>query len=136
MRTFHVFNVNNSIELLTKNDSYPLFHSFLKIKNLSTNDLSVGINLFEQIACPIDKKKFSKKIYNYYRESDFYTKFKDNHSYINKYRNEKSNLILKNAYIKIETNMQYPEFFKYLKKQNNLFVCDFENKDYFWCKDI
>ena len=136
MRTFHIFNVNNSIALLTKKDAYPLFHSFLKIKNLSKSDLSLGINLFEQIATPIDKNKISKRLYNHYRECDFYIKFKNDHKYINKYRDENTELILKNSYMKIETNREYPEFFKYLKRDNNLFACDFDNKDYFWIKDI
>ena len=136
MRTFHIFNVNNSVALLTRTDAYPLFHSFLKIKNLSNSDLSLGINLYEQIASQIDKKKYTRNIYNHYKESDFYTRFQNNHTYINKYRDEKSYLKIKNAYIRIDTNRQYPEFFKYLKKNHNLFVCDFENKDYFWLNEL
>lgn len=136
MRTFHIFNVNNSVALLTRIDAYPLFHSFLKIKNLSNSDLSLGINLYEQIASQIDKKKYTRNIYNHYKESDFYTRFQNNHTYINKYRDEKSYLKVKNAYIRIDTNRQYPEFFKYLKKNHNLFVCDFENKDYFWLNEL
>lgn len=136
MRTFHIFDVNSSIVNLTRDDSYPLFYSFLKIKNLGSADLSIGINLYEQIATPIDKNKFSKNIYNHYKESDFYSKYQNEHSYINKYRDEKSFLKIKNAYMKIDTNKDYPEFFKYLKKKNSLFVCDFDNKDYFWINDI
>ena len=136
MRTFHIFDVNSSIVNLTRDDSYPLFYSFLKIKNLGSSDLSIGINLYEQIATPIDKSKFSKNIYNHYKESDFYSKYQNEHSYINKYRDEKSFLKIKNAYMKIDTNKDYPEFFKYLKKKNSLFVCDFDNKDYFWINDI
>lgn len=136
MRTFHIFDVNSSIVNLTRNDSYPLFYSFLKIKNLGSADLSIGVNLYEQIATPIDKNKFSKNIYNHYKESDFYSKYQNEHSYINKYRDEKSFLKIKNAYMKIDTNKDYPEFFKYLKKKNSLFVCDFDNKDYFWINDI
>ena len=136
MRTFHIFNVNSSIDILTKNDTYPLFHSFLKIKNLNNKELSIGINLYEQIANPIDKKKYSRNIYNHYRESDFYTKYQNDHTYINKYRDEQSYLRVKSSCIKISSNKDYPEFFKYLKKKSNLFVCDFENKDYFWLRDI
>lgn len=136
MRTFHIFDVNSSIVNLTRDDSYPLFYSFLKIKNLGSADLSIGVNLYEQIATPIDKNKFSKNIYNHYKESDFYSKYQNEHSYINKYRDEKSFLKIKNAYMKIDTNKDYPEFFKYLKKKNSLFVCDFDNKDYFWINDI
>ena len=105
-------------------------------QNLKNNDLSMGINLYEQIASPIDKIKYSKRLYNHYKECDFYTKFKNDHTYINKYRDEKSYLKVKSAYMKIETNREYPEFFKYLKKYHDLFVCDFDNKDYFWIKDI
>ena len=136
MRTFHIFNVNNSVALLTRNDAYPLFHSFLKIKNLKESDLSLGINLYEQIANQIDRKKYTRNIYNHYKESDFYTKFQNNHTYINKYRDEKSYLKVKNAYIRIDTNREFPEFFKYLKKNHNLFACDFENKDYFWLNEL
>ena len=140
MRTFHIFNVNNSVALLTRTDAYPLFHSFLKIKNLSNSDLSLGINLYEQIASQIDKKKYTRNIYKQYKKTNlhsmFYTRFQNNHTYINKYRDEKSYLKVKNAYIRIDTNRQYPEFFKYLKKNHNLFVCDFENKDYFWLNEL
>lgn len=136
MRTYHIFNVSQSVKELTKDDTYPLFHSFLKIKNLNKNDLSLGINLFEQIANPIDKTKYTRNIYNHFRESDFYTKYQNNHSYINKYRDEKTILKVSNVFMKIESNKDYPEFFKYLKKKNSLFVCDFENKDYFWLHEL
>lgn len=136
MRTFHIFNINDSVLTLTKKDSYPLFHSFLKINNLKSDDLSLGINLYEQIAAPLDKNKITKNIYNHYKDSDFYTKFKNDHSYINKYRDEKTYLKVKNSFIKIDTNREYPEFFKYLKKNHSLFVCDFENKDYFWIDEL
>lgn len=135
MRTFHVFCINDSIEHLTKDDSYSLFHSFYKIRNLRQDDLSLGINIYEQIAIPIDKEKYTRNIYNHYKNSDFYSKFKNDHTYINKYRDEKSYLKVKNTYIKVDTNREYPEFFKYLKKYHSLFACDFENKDYFWIKD-
>ena len=62
MRTFHIFDVNSSIVNLTRNDSYPLFYSFLKIKNLGSADLSIGVNLYEQIATPIDKNKFFARL--------------------------------------------------------------------------
>lgn len=136
MREFHIFNVNDNIKILSKDDSYQLFHSFLKIKNLGHNDLSLGINIYEQMIKPIDKKKYTKSIYNHYKECDFYTKFQNTHSYINKYRDENTSLKVNNTYIKLVTNRQYPEFFKYLKKYHSLFICDFENKDYFWADEL
>ena len=76
------------------------------------------------------------RIYNHYKECDFYSKYRFDHSYINKYRDEKSYLYVKNSYMRLDTNMEYPEFFKFLKKNHNLFVCDFDNKDYFWIESI
>lgn len=136
MRTFHIFDVIDSVAILSKDDTYQLFHSFLKIKNLGENDLSLGINLYEQIASPIDRKKYTNKIYNHFKDSIFYTKFQNKHTYINKYKDEKSYLDVNSTCIKLSTNKEYPEFFKYLKKNHRFFVCDFDNKDYFWLDSI
>ena len=46
---------------------------------------------------------------------------------------EKTLLRINNYNIKLKTENNYSVFFKYLNRyNNNLFVCDFENKDYFW----
>lgn len=136
MRIFHIFNINPYVENLTKDDAYPLFQSFLKIKNMSKKDLSMGINIYEQIAIPIEKDRLNKKLYKYYLESDFYMKYQNTHSYINKYRDEESILTINNSCIKLKTNMIKPDFFKYLSKEKNLFACDFENKDYFFLDNL
>lgn len=136
MRTFYIFNINDDIAYLMRNDQYPLFMSLNKIKNMKKSDLSLGVNIYEQIASPLDKSTISKKLYDYYRESDFYSIYQNNHSYINKYRDEKSFLYVKNTYLKLISNKENPEFFKCLKKNKKLFICDFDNKDYFYLNNI
>lgn len=136
MRDFYIFNIDNNIKNLFKDNSYSLFHSLNKIKNIGEEDLSIGINIYEQIANYIEINKYNKKIYNTYKDDCFYTKYLNNHSYINKYRDEKSYLYVNKSCLRIKTNMQVPDFFKSLKKFNNLFVCDFENKDFFWMCEI
>ena len=50
---------------------------------------------------------------------------------------ENTTLKINNYNIKIETDNNYTEFFKYLNNyNNNLFVCDFNNKDYFWLSKL
>lgn len=132
MRTFYIFSIDKNVINLTKDDSYQLFNTFKKIKNLKNEDFSLGINLYEQVALPIIKDKYNKSLFKFYDESDFYYKFKDNHTYINKYRNEESYLKVSNACLKVESNLSNPDFFKFLKKFHDLFACDFENCDYFW----
>lgn len=136
MRTFYLFNISDSIYNLTRDDTFPLYHSFSKIKKLNKHDLSLGINIYDQLVTAFEKDKFSKKIYDFYKECDFYSVYKNDHSYINKYRDENSKLFVKNSYLKIITNKQVPEFFKYLKKKKNFFVVDFENKDYFYINSL
>lgn len=136
MRIFHIFNINKDIAILTKNDGYPLYHTLYKIKNLKSDELSLGVNLYEQVASPIDLDYLDNRIYNFYRESCFYSRYRSNHSYINKYRSEKSFLTIKHSYMKLESNLAYPDFFKYLKMNPYLFACDFDNMDYFWVRDI
>lgn len=136
MRTFYIFSIDKNVINLTKDDSYQLFNTFRKIKNLNNSDLSLGVNLYEQVAVPIAKDKYNRSLYKFYDQSDFYYKVKDNHTYINKYRNEESYLKVRNAFLKVESNLSNPDFFKYLKKFHNLFVCDFDNCDYFWTDRI
>ena len=62
--------------------------------------------------------------------------YRCDHSYINRYRDEDSRLKVKHSYIELKTNKENPEFFKFLRKQNDLFICDFENMDYFWANRI
>ena len=136
MRTFHIFNIDESIIELTKDDTYQLFNIFKKIKNLNKSNLSMGINLYEQVAHPIDKDKYNKHIFKFYSDSDFYYKIKNNHTYFNKYRGEESYLTVGNVFLKLQSNVSNPDFFKCLKKHHNLFVCDFDNIDYFWSNMI
>ena len=136
MRTFHIFKINPYLSNLIKDDEYVLFHSLLKIKNLKKRDLSIGIDLYEQIAVPFDINKLNKEIYKYYRECDYYSVFQNKHSYIDKYKDEESYMNIKPTYLKVISNMSNPDFLKYLKKYKNLFVCDFDNKDYFFSNEI
>ena len=49
---------------------------------------------------------------------------------------EKTKLTVYNTYIKIRTNQNLTSFFKVLNKEKNIFVCDFNNKDYFWLSKV
>ena len=46
---------------------------------------------------------------------------------------EYAKLSIKNANIKIKTNINFPIFLKTIYNYtDNIFICDFVNKDYFW----
>ena len=63
-------------------------------------------------------------------------KYKNIHSLHDFYRKENTTLSLHKIFLKLDTNVIKPCFFKELQELNNLFVCDFESKDYFWLESF
>ena len=49
---------------------------------------------------------------------------------------ENTKLTVYNTYIKIKTNKNITDFFKVLENEENIFICDFNNKDYFWLSKV
>lgn len=136
MREFYIFYINNEFKYDIKLDPYILYKVFEELHNINKIDMKYGVNIYNNITKPINKKFMNNKIYNEYKNNDSYTKFMNNHRYNDYYSNEKSLLIVKNSYIKLDTSSINSSFLKSLQKFKNLFVCDFNNKDYFWVESI
>ena len=51
------------------------------------------------------------------------------------YFNESTKMIINNSHIKIKTNKNVPSFFYNIRNFKNIFVCDFNNHDYFLLED-
>ena len=136
MRTFYIFKINKEMAILTKDTPYNMFKSMEQIYKLDKKDFGIGLKLFEQLAVPIDNKKINAKIFNTYKNSDHYTKYRNIHKINNRYKPEESKLIVNNVYLVLKSNIVKPLFFKALNYDSNLFVCDFENKDYFWLESL
>ncbi len=47
------------------------------------------------------------------------------------YNNESTKMIINNSHIRIKSNKNIPSFFYDIRKLKNIFVCDFNNHDYF-----
>ena len=136
MREFYIFNINNEFKYNIKLDPYILYKIFEELHSIKHENVKYGLNIYNNITKPINKKYFNDKIYNEYKNNDSYTKFMNQHRINSYYDREYSTLIIKNSYIKLDTTTLNPSFLKSLNKQKNLFVCDFNNKDYFWLESI
>lgn len=136
MRTFYIFKINREIAILTKDSPYNMFKSMEQIYKLDKKDFSLGLKLFEQIAVPLDNKKIDRCIYNKFKENDHYMKYKNVHKINNRYKPEETKLVVNKAYLLLKSNIVKPLFLNSLKIDNDLFVCDFENKDYFWLERL
>ena len=135
MRTFYLFKINNMFQTKYNSKSNILFKLFKEIYDSKEKDLLNSYKLFEQITIP-----FNRKIFNNYilirHGNDLYYQIKDNvHTISNAY--EVSKLKVNNTYLKIKTNRNINSFIKdIMDTKENIFVIDFDNKDYFWINEI
>ena len=119
-----------------KNNPYHLYRTMEDIHNFDTGEVNLAYDLFTQIANPFDKSLINNLIFKESKDNDFYSKFHNVHRIQNKYIPEDSMLVVNKAFLLLESNMLKPSFLNNLKNCQNLFVCDFKNKDYFWLKEL
>ena len=136
MRTFYIFKINKEMAILTKDTPYNIFKNMEGIRKYKKDNVSFCYNIYDQIITPINLRSFNRRILNSYKDNVYYQKYRNIHSIYNKYKPEETKLTIKNTYLLLETNSIKPSFLKELTFDRDLFVCDFENKDYFWIEQV
>ena len=134
MRVYYLFKINDYFSKLYYNKTYYLYKMLEQISLSSKNDFIISYRLFEQMAVAFNKTDINSKLYRRYAFDDNYIKTLNKHVLDN--RLEKTKLTVYNTYIKIKTNKNITDFFKVLSNEENIFVCDFNNKDYFWLSKV
>lgn len=134
MRTYYIFNVNRYFTYMYKEKPFKMYKIFEEIYHSRDYDSVKTYRIFEGIANPYNKIMLGEYIDYEYKHKYGYRR--DNNLYILK-TSENTTLKINNYNIKIETDSNYTDFFKYINNYNqNLFVCDFDNKDYFWLSKL
>ena len=123
------------MSILLKESPYNLFRSLESVYFMDRACISYGKDLLDNLIVPIDKLEYNRLIYDKNKDNDFYMKVGDNHRIINKYRQEETNIIVRNSHIILKTNIVDKDIKKFLPV-NNLFACDFDSKDYFWLEQL
>lgn len=136
MRTFYIFKIKNEYASLTKNNPYHLFKMLSYIYNLESSDISRGVELFNKMTDTFHTKEMDVSLFKTYRENYFYTKFKNVHQINNIYKKEESKLVIRKKFLLLHSSVVRPVFLNDLAKYDNLFFCDFANKDYFWLEKL
>ncbi len=137
MRRFYIFNIRKELLTLYKDNQDNLYKILLSIKETDENELVYAYNLFKQICITYDTLNLNNKLYLKMHNDLVYTKIDNEHIINNLYKNEVSILKVKKSHLVIESNSTYSSFFGFLSEyDNNLFVCDFVNGDYFFLTDI
>ncbi|MEG0794203.1 MAG: hypothetical protein RSF02_03170 [Bacilli bacterium] len=135
MRTFYVFKINKELSVLLDESPYNIYKTLEGIYLLDKTSVSYGKDMLEQVTSLIDKEKINKQIFEKNKDNDFYTLVGNNHRILNKYRQEETNIFVRRTHILITTNV-LPRNINSFLPANDLFVCDFENKDYFWLSKL
>ena len=113
MRTYYIFNVNRYFSYMYKNKPFKMYKIFEEIYYSKSYDSLNTYRNFETVAVPFNKIMLNEYIYYEFKLKYGYKRNGNKH---NLNTSENSTLQINNY-------------------NNNLFVCDFENMDYFWlCK--
>ena len=134
MRTYYLFNVNKYYGYMYKDNPFKMYKIFEEIYYSRDYDSVKTYHILEEIANPFNKIMLNEYIYFEYKLKYGY-KRKDNIHYLS--TTERTTLRINNYNIKLETESNYSVFFNDISNyNNNLFVCDFENMDYFWLSKL
>lgn len=134
MRVYYLFKINDSFSKLYYSRTYYLYKILEQISLSSKNDFIISYRMFQQMAIPFNKSSINSNIYRRYVYNENYRKTLNKHVLIDEIENTK--LTVYNTYIKIKTNKNITSFFKCLRNEENIFVCDFNNRDYFWLNKV
>lgn len=133
MRVFYIFNIREEFKYLYQDNPSMLYNILKQIYYLGHDDILYGKNLFQQLTKSIPKEQIDRILFIKLHQEFSYSKRGDTHIMNHLYKNEVSKLIVKNAYMKIETDSVTSSFFPHLSQfGDSLFVCDFECLDFFF----
>lgn len=137
MRIYFVFKIKEEYIELYKDTPNTLYNILNQMYYMKRNEIGYGFNLFNQMIDRINKFDLDKHLYVLMHTKMKYSKKGDEHILNNLYKDEVSVLKVKSTHILINSNKSYTEFFMLLNQYDpNLFVCDFNNHDYFFLANI
>lgn len=126
MREYNLFIIRKSYYDLYQNKPYILFDLLENLSKTKKTNFSFGITIFKELCI-----FFDKNILNDYLNKKYSLKCKD-YFIINgvSIKLNKTRIIVRSKY-------NLPNIIKMFNYYNKyLFVCDFENKDFFWLNDF
>lgn len=135
MRIFYLFDVKENILKNYRNNYEELYSLLESIHYLKTEDIILGFNIYQRIVNPMKKEEYNDYIKKNNLGKENYICYNYTHTINDFYFNESTKMIINNSHIKIKTNKNVPSFFYNIRNFKNIFVCDFNNHDYFLLED-
>ena len=137
MRIYYIFDIRDEYVTLYRDSPNSLYSVLYQLYRMRKKDIEYGINMFKQITNKINNIEVDKYVFLKMHNKMTYIKKGGSHVINNLYKDEITVMEVKKAFILINCNKSYTEFFNVLASSNkNYFVCDFINKDYFFLDNI
>ena len=135
MRTFYLYQINDFCMDLYEKYPYKLYHILKDMYYTSKYNQSIAISSYEQVTDKFSRQFLYDFLFQHYRLEVYYHTKNHVHTISNHY--EYSRLLVSSYSLKLKSNLSYPSFFNCLNEySNHIFVCDFENQDYFWLHKV
>lgn len=135
MRVFYIYNVNDFFYEVYNKYPYKLYKMLEDTYYTNRYDMMMSNSYYEAITNNFNKL-FINNFLSLNHSVDAYYNHKANNHLISNYH-EYTKLTVNSYCLKLKTNINYPSFFETLRKfSNKLFICDFENQDYFWLENV
>ena len=135
MRVFYIYNINDLFCSVYDNYPYKLYKMLEDAYYTNKHDIVLSTLEFEQVITNYNKLYMNNYIIANNKLDLYY--YNKNNIHIISSRDEYSKLMVSSYCLKLKSNLNYPKFFYNIKDySDNIFVCDFVNKDYFWLKKV
>lgn len=134
MRTYYIFRINKYFAYIYKKFPYKMYKIIEELYYTKDYDMLLSYRYYQKFAIPFNKLSLNEHIYNLNKRNINY--HRDNNTHI--IYNEKYNkLIINSSCMILNTNDIYSIFLNDLNQHmDNIFICDFKNKDYFWLDSL
>ena len=134
MRTYYIFRINKYFAYIYKKWPYKMYKIIEELYYTKDYDMLSSYKYYQRFAIPFNKISLNEYIYNLNKKNINYQR--DNNTHI--IYNEKFNkLLINNSCMILKTNDIYSIFLNDINTQlDNIFICDFKNKDYFWLDSL
>ena len=136
MRTFYIFKIKKEMSILTHDTPYSLYKTIENLYYLDNINLGLSYRLYDSIFDSFNIEEVDSKVSKTFMDNNYYFKENNKHVIYNKYRPENSTLQINRSHLLLKSDSIKPTLLRNYSLDDNLFVCDFKNKDYFWLNEI
>ena len=135
MRVFYIYNVNDFFCSIYDKYPYKLYKMLEETYYINKHNLVLSSNYYGQLITNFNKLFMNNYLVANNKLNAYY--YHKNNMHIISSREEYSKLMVNSYCLKLKSNLNYPSFFRKVRTySDNIFICDFENQDYFWLNKV